>query len=296
LTLFALVSVLLVLVVPKIYNDYESHCKDSTQLVRNRILLSIHDMDRDEYSTIYTVIRKHMYIWVHRVLQFSEEQSVVWGVCFGFIVGLFCLPWFRAELIPSSKEQGSGEFYLWGLHFGNDQWVPLADTWMFAVFQVTFTVAVFILLFIWRSTNVYLLKCKGSLHQTTPLLCNRLWFQILIIIYWFWRCLGLKELAVWYGGVWPTLVLNLLTWWMVAVAVILVLDKDGLLSYYSYRKYTQSTADFDQCQACNGTTTIHPQVPELESAFNDDNSSGGESSSSPSSLERRISKRPLKKD
>ncbi|RCI03842.1 Transmembrane protein 62 [Rhizopus stolonifer] len=237
LSIFALAAMLITLVVPKLFHDYEASCgQDERNNLRNTILLHVHDIDNGLNLSLYAGIQKHIYIWTHRFLQFPEEQPYVWYLCFVCLICLFVLPWFKAELIPSGKEQGS--FYLWGLLLepGN-QWIPLADTWLYAIFHVTFTVAVFILYFIWKSTDAYKLHCQGNPNQVSqPLVCNTLWFQVGMLIYWLWRMKGLFDLATWYGGIWPTMVFNVLVWWLLAVLGVMVMGKHGIMAYWSSRR------------------------------------------------------------
>jgi hypothetical protein len=236
---------LITLVVPKVFNDYERHQTDARNNLRNKILLQIHEIDLGVNRGIYTSIQKHIYTWTHRFLQFPEEQPYVWYLCFVCLVSLFTLPWFRAEFIPSGKDQEErmGYFYVWGLLFEQHQWVPMADTWLYAIFQLTFSVAVFILFFIWKSTSIHDLRCKGiaiaSQEANASLVCNRLWFQILVLVYWMWRLKGVSDLATLYGGVWPTLVLNSLVWWLIAVAIVIINGKQGIITAIQTRKHAQ---------------------------------------------------------
>lgn len=234
---------LITLVVPKIFNDYERYQADEHNNLRNKILLHIHEIDLGVNRGIYVSIQKHIYTWTHRFLQFPEEQPYVWYMCFFFLLSLFTLPWFRAEFIPSGKDQEErmGYFYLWGLLF-EQQWVPMADTWLYAIFQLTFNVGLFVLFFIWKSTNIHELRCKGvTAPQDTVSshLYNRLYFQVLILVYWLWRAKGLSELATLYGGVWHTLILNLLVWWLIAVAVVIVIGKQGVITAIQTKKRAQ---------------------------------------------------------
>ncbi|KAI8640131.1 hypothetical protein BD408DRAFT_420353 [Parasitella parasitica] len=196
-----------------------------------------------------------MLVWIHRILQFPEEQPYVWSLCFICLLSLLTLPWFRAEFIPSGKDknEGIGWFYLWGLLFGQHQWIPL-DTWMFAIFQLTFNVGIFILYFIWKSSSAFQLKCKGTGQAPSQLVCDRIWFQVLVLIYWVWRFQGLSDLAAFYGGVYPTLVLNLLIWWLIGVVAVVLIGKNGLYnSIKNYHKQQQAEpvgVPLEICPSC----------------------------------------------
>ncbi|KAI7903330.1 Metallo-dependent phosphatase-like protein, partial [Cokeromyces recurvatus] len=248
LCIFAITSMLLTLIIPKLLNDYERHRNNFIEKnnLRNRLLLQIHKIDSSNYCSI----RKFILIWMHRFLNFPEDQPYVWTLCFMFLTSLLILPWFKAEFIPSGQTEAEsmGYFYLWGLLFEGQQWVPL-DTWLFAIFQITFSVAVFILLFIWKSTNASLLQCKGN--TMTTLLCDRVWFQILVLLYWFWRFEGLTDLAKFYGGIWPTLILNQLVWWLFIVAFLIIFDKTDLISK---RKDRDESITLDICTSCDNAS------------------------------------------
>ncbi|ORY97970.1 Metallo-dependent phosphatase-like protein [Syncephalastrum racemosum] len=131
--------------------------------------------------------------------QFPEEQPACWVASIVFLLSLVTLPWFQAEFIPSgdSKDSRFGTFYLWGLKFG-DEWVPIADTWMFAAGEMWLDVAAFIILFAYQSSG----RREAA------------WFKGLQILYWLWRASELVALAAFYGG-WRTLACNMLSMWIV---------------------------------------------------------------------------------
>ncbi|KAG1097789.1 hypothetical protein G6F42_018114 [Rhizopus arrhizus] len=201
------------------------------------------------------------------LIAFPDEQPYVWSLCFVCLLALLTLPWFRAEFIPSGKDEGGrmGFFYLWGLLFEKHQWVPL-DTWMYAIFQLTFNVGIFILYFIWKSTNAFQLKCTGSGQQYPPrLLCDRIWFQTLVLMYWLWRVQGLSDLATFYGGVYPALVFNLLIWWLIGVAVVIVMGKNGLYEAIKNRHQTSEPVGvaLEICPSCVDAVggVVHDEEP-----------------------------------
>lgn len=139
-------------------------------------------------------------------VQFPEEQPVCWVASILFLLALVTLPWFQAEFIPSgdSKDARFGTFYLWGLKFG-DEWVPIADTWMFAAGEVWLDVAAFIILFAYQT--------RGRREAA--------WFKGLQALYWLWRASELVALASFYGGR-RTLVCNMLSMWIVFCGVMQV--------------------------------------------------------------------------
>ncbi|KAI9271994.1 Metallo-dependent phosphatase-like protein [Sporodiniella umbellata] len=234
LCIFAVFSMVVALLVPKIYTDYEKrNLENQLYTLQNRLLLYVHEIDCGIYQSIYASVQKAAYIWIHQFLMFPQVQPRVWLFCFLFLLALVDLPWFYAKFIPSGQgDEGMGYFYLWGLYFNDQRWIPL-DTWLFAIFELTFTVGAVILYFIWKSSDRYLFECKG-LHEEKQryrtFLPNRLWFQVLAVFYLLWRSSGLLELAQWYGGLWPVIVMNVLTWWVFAVFVILLVGKNGIIS------------------------------------------------------------------
>lgn len=256
------------LIVPKIYNDYERHQTGFIEKrnLRNKILYQIHEIDLGLNRSIYASVQKQLYTWIHRFLQFPEEQPEVWYLCYIFLLGLLTLPWFRAELIPSGKNQGQsdGNFYLWGLLFENNQWIPLADTWMYAIFSLTFNCGIFILFFVWKSTSVHLLYCKGmEKTERVSLLCDRIWFQLLVLIYWMWRMKEVSDLATFYGGVWPTLISNLMFWWLIIVALLIIFGKNGIVAMIMSRNRNLDAEpvgiSLEICPACyDSNTDVEP--------------------------------------
>lgn len=249
--MFAIFGLLTSLLVPKIFNDYEQHQPgyEEKNNFRNRLLLEIHDVDLGNNLSIYATVQKYIFIWAHRFLQFPESQREIWYICFVFLLGLLTLPWFRAEFIPSGKDQteSMGYFYLWGLLFEKGQWVSV-DTWLYVIFQLTFNVGVFILLFVWKSTRIEWMQCKGIGKEYQTLLCDRIWFQVLALIFWVWRVKEHSDLATFYGGVYPTLVFNLISWWFIFVGGFLI---NGLIqSIVTMKQHQLLNAPLDICNAC----------------------------------------------
>lgn len=324
LSIFATTAMLTTMIVPKIYNDYE-RCQSSYEEkhnLRNKILFRIHEIDLGLYRSIYSGAQKFIYTWIHRFLQFPEEQAAVWNVCFITLISLLCLPWFRAEFIPSGKDdlERMGLFYLWGLLFEADQWIPMADTWLYAIFTLTFDVGVFILFFVWKSTSLHLLVCKGVEKRSNQLLCDRSWFQLLVLLYWAWRLSKISDLATFYGGIWPTLVLNLLVWWLFFVAVVIIFGRSGIVANVTSRSKGSDSQplglSLDICPAChdssdepenhvfNNASQInisegeeHDSItpPETETRFLLADAEGSDSSTS-STLRRSLRRNVSKKD
>lgn len=246
------------LLVPKIYNDYERHQPgyEEKNNLRNRLLLGVHDVDLGNNLSIYASVQKYIFIWTQRFLQFPESQPKTWYVCFLFLLGLLVLPWFRAEFIPSGKDQteSMGYFYLWGLLFERNQWVSV-DTWIYVIFQLTFSVGFFILILVWKSTPAELMHCKGIDKAHKAHLCDWLLFQVLVLVFWGWRFLDLCELGTFYGGYYPTVIFNLLTWWLLFVGAIKVSDAIMAFMIWKARQgganpLATSSSFLDICGAC----------------------------------------------
>lgn len=293
LSIFAVIAMLITITVPRIYNDYEKNQQvDTRHNLRNKILLLIHEIEVGINRGIYADIQKHFYVWMHRILQFPEQQPYVWSLCFICLLSLMTLPWFRAEFIPSGKEQneGMGFFYLWGLLFEKHQWIPV-DTWMYAIFQLTFKVGIFILFFIWKSTSAYQLRCKGTGQQHTTLVCDRVWLQVLVLIYWVWQVQGLSDLATFYGGVYPTLVFNILIWWLIAVLAVILIGKNGFYeSIKNYHKKQQSELvgiPLEICPSCIDAVGGEPIIDNNSHFFG---STAGEDEEQHSSIQQEESR------
>ncbi|KAI9266706.1 hypothetical protein BDA99DRAFT_30697 [Phascolomyces articulosus] len=191
-------------------------------------------------------LRRQVYIWTLRFIEFPHDQPGCWLASVLFILALITLPWFRAEFIPSAPpNERYGTFYLWGLKFANE-WVPIADTWMFAAEQVWLNVVVFVILFAWRSVDnlnsPFVVQSSLSStserrlqqhqkHQQWRTPSHQLheypWFKGLEIVYWLWRVSELMALAAFYGGA-SALVYNILVVWISFVGYNLAWGKGGL--------------------------------------------------------------------
>lgn len=154
-----------------------------------------------------------LYIWV----ELPKQQPWCWLATTLFLLALVTLPWFRAEFIPSAispDEQRYGTFYMWGLKFGADEWVPIADTWMFAAGQIWLDVAAFLVLFALDSSSSTMTDQRQPVYE-------RAWFRGLVVVYWLWRVSELVALASFYGGIGTLVYYNILVLWMVFVGTYL---------------------------------------------------------------------------
>lgn len=224
---------LVLLLAPKIYDEYTRRAVNGnrrTPALPDRILLNIHDIDQCPTGGPIQFTQRQVLVWALRFLRFPSDQPIVWMVTFCYTLALIALPWFHAEFIPAatSPDERYGTFYVWGLMFGQ-QWVPLADTWKFACVQVCMNVGVFLLLFAWRSTHAADLHCTGSEKRGKKQLSDQAWFKGAEILYWLWRVSEVAALASFYGGVWPTLIMNSLMLWLVFAGAALIWGKQGLL-------------------------------------------------------------------
>lgn len=192
-----------------------------------------------------TSLKRHILAWRFRFTDLPEDQPWCWIASVLFLLALITLPWFRAEFIPSASmpSERYGLFYLWGLKFG-DEWIPIADTWMFAANQIWLDVAVFIVLFAWRSTRTGDLRgtCQPKTMKDDRQWHEYAWFKGLEILYWLWRVSELAALASFYGGM-STLVFNILVAWTAFVGGVLAYGKGGL---FQTRK-GEEQLDGDNC-------------------------------------------------
>ncbi|KAI9483663.1 MAG: hypothetical protein EXX96DRAFT_151121 [Benjaminiella poitrasii] len=164
ITLCSMSSMLFLLLVPKFFSSELVESKRRT----NQLLLRIHAIDQIVVSAskpsrcYYLRLKKQILIWSLRFLQLPQDQPLVWHLTLAYILALLCLPWFRANFIPSADTPAEryGIFYMWGMVFAGE-WVPIADTWMFAAEQVTLDVFMFFLLVTWRGTDADDLTCQG---------------------------------------------------------------------------------------------------------------------------------------
>ncbi|SAL99202.1 hypothetical protein [Absidia glauca] len=261
-----------------------------------RVMLSLHELDADPYAGPYRCIRRQCLAWLLRFLQFPVVMPRVFYTTLIFVLCFLCLPWFRAEFIPSGDSAADGgrygTFYLWGFVFGNNEWLPLGDSFMFAVFHLCFDVGVFLILFAWRATDIEDLHCptvadggllQGHHQQQQQQQWNRaLWFKILEVVYWVWRMSSVMAIGSFYG--WPALMLNSLVLWMLFAAGVLVWGKDGLMNYRSTKGRSRIHTALEGCPHCqtlsSGTTLA--AAPSL-SLYSSPQQHGSASATNPSS-------------
>ncbi|KAI8064190.1 Metallo-dependent phosphatase-like protein [Gongronella butleri] len=240
MTLLTIAVVLGVLIVPQWFQGRETS---------RRLLLRLHNLDQAAPS-VTGRWQRHILVWTLRCIHLPSSMASVWYGSFVFMLALVSLPWFRAEFIPSGESPAErfGTFYLYGMVFGNE-WVPLADTWMFAAEQAIFNIAAFFYIFMVYSLPMDWLQCRGHAlltlkpsandnddnepMQKAPLASNMrrgssslhwLWSPYAragIFVYWLWRTSELVALASFYGGVWPTLSQNILVIWLLFVGSLL---------------------------------------------------------------------------
>lgn len=240
--------------------------------------------------------------WSYRFLQLPQDQPIVWHLTFVYILALLTLPWFRANFIPSADTNAEryGIFYMWGMVFGGE-WVPIADTWMFAAEQMTLDVFGFFFLVTWRGTDANDLLCRGAsaVHNqryasdaklaASPTaakvkhrrqLNEKAWFKGMEVVYWLWRSSELVALASFYGGVWPTLVLNINVYWMLFSGYTLAWGKNGVMCKRRKQK-NRLLVMVEGCVACQQHETVISLVEDNEkkASLNDDGTALNYSSS-----------------
>ena len=259
---------------PKIYNDYSRKSSDDMSFapstpLQTRILLKIHRIDQYPTYGLFQFIQRQVLLWTLRFLRLPEDQPLIWYATFAMQLSLLALPWFKAEFIPSasSDENRYGIFYLWGLVFAKE-WVPLADTWKFAVMAVNLDVGFMYRIFAWRATSSAELHCLGSEkgRRRVRQVNEHPWFKALEIMFWLWRVSEVVGLAYFYGGVWPTLVLNILMVWLLFIGVMLVIGKNSLLSSFRGRHRQRVGVVANGCHACQ--SAAHEQTSQRIYASN----------------------------
>ncbi|KAI7858450.1 hypothetical protein BDC45DRAFT_308683 [Circinella umbellata] len=253
---------------PKIYNDISLKSVDqpsftaSSASLQNRILLKIHRIDQYPTYGPFQFIQRQFLIWTLRFLRLPHDQPLIWYATFIIQLWLISLPWFKAEFIPSASTDANryGTFYLWGLVFPNKEWIPLADTWKLAVLVINLDVGFLYRFFAWRCTNSTELHCLGSTkgQRQVRQINEHLWFKGLEVIFWMWRTSVVIQLAFYYGGVWPTLILNVLMIWLAFIGVMLVIGKNGLLLTFRDRQRQRVAIIANGCRACRNAAQSQP--------------------------------------
>lgn len=287
-----MISILFLLLIPKFFApQYETDVYSKKRI--NRLLLRIHTIDQITVKTPYLKLQKSILTWSFRFLQLPQDQPIVWNLTFIYILALLTLPWFRANFIPSGDTNAEryGIFYMWGMVFGGE-WVPIADTWMFAAEQVTLDVFAFFFLVTWRGTDASDLLCRGVVHQNqryasdtkaavTPTTAVKMkhhrqlnemaWFKGLEVVYWLWRSSELVALSSFYGGIWPTLIQNINVYWMLFAGYTLALGKNGVMCKRKKQKHRLLVV-VEGCMACQQHETVISLVEENEkkAPLNDD--------------------------
>lgn len=264
LSLLGIVGMLFALLAPKLYLDYRRQKAEMnqpmSQSLQTTITLKIHLIDQAPSGGPVHFLQRQTLLWTLRFLRLPEENTLMWYAFFGFSLAMLTLPWFRAEFIPADTTENVrfGTFYLWGILFG-DEWVPLADTWKFAVVQICFNVGAFLILFAWKATYSVDIHCRGSSkgRKSVRQLTEHAWFKGLEVLYWLWRVSDITALASFYGGVWPTLILNIIVLWLCFVGVMLAL---GLRNHRMQRVGHL----VEGCVACQEAIQLRPtSIPEV---------------------------------
>lgn len=250
ISLFTVTTTLFLLLIPKFFAP---QAKDDThsKARMNRLLLRIHTIDQLGLKSGYQKLQKQILIWSLRFLKLPQDQPSVWYITFFYVLALLTLPWFRADFIPSGETHGEryGTFYVWGMVFGQE-WVPIADTWLFATDHIVLDVFVFFFLVVWRGTDAMELTCRGLTMPERKLrrqLNELAWFKGVEIVYWLWRSSELVALASFYGGLWPTLGQNILVYWLLFVGYVLGWGKNGI---FRKRKHPRFLFLVEGCISC----------------------------------------------
>ncbi|ORZ06608.1 Metallo-dependent phosphatase-like protein [Absidia repens] len=307
ITLLSIVTMLTLLLIPRFYTDRE---------VSERLLARIHAIDQHAPVGGFRSLQRQILVGALRCLQLPSTQPSVWYGTFSFLLALVTLPWFKAEFIPSGETPSEkfGTFYLYGMVFGTE-WVPIADTWMFAAEEVCLDVGVFFALFLLHSVPSELLIC-GHVKMNRPddTLQNQRsviespWFKGIEVLYWLWRMSEMVALASFYGGIWPTLIQNILVVWLIFVGITLGTslcspsnaNSNGPNNISAPGKLSWMANGLDGCDGCAKATlkpsimldqqyqqehgTLEPEdchVVDLDYRFSNSSSSGSSASSTP---------------
>lgn len=274
-------SILAILLIPKLYSDY-TPIGGQKKSARDPILRRIHALSR-EHHTLANRTRYHVWLWTLRCIDLPRNMPITWTGTLIYTLMLISLPWFKGEFIPVAQnpEDRYGLFYLFGIRLSRE-WVPLADTWMFALFEILFGLAAFVLIWIWRATDSADLRCSGTNRIRT--LNERAWFKALIVIMWLWRVSEVLALGSFYGGIWPTLVQNSIIWWLLFAGVSIAGGKGGLFSRRPVKE--RSSAIWGRCNICNSGSGTNEEDEVRQSLLdNVDDDPGSNSSSSSSTNE-----------
>ncbi|KAL0093527.1 Metallo-dependent phosphatase-like protein [Phycomyces blakesleeanus] len=259
LSILAVVGLLTLLLVPKVWADIYPSKGD-------QILVEIHKLDQVDQSP-YQGLYRQCLLWYLRFVRLPQVDFLSWFMCWITILSLVCLPWFRAEFIPTGEtaDERLGTFYMWGLVL-NQQWIPLSDTWMYATMHFCDDIAVFVLLFAWRTVDSCDLYCRSNPNSNSndghrsQQLYERAWFKGFEIVYLLWRISELAALAAFYGGFWPYFFESILWLWSAYVGYVLLLGaKHGLL-----RKRSRSDrigVILEGCPGCLEGTPNQQQLP-----------------------------------
>jgi hypothetical protein len=275
-------SILAILLVPKLYSDYTPIGAPRNTAARDPILKRIHTLSK-EPRTLANRIRYHVWLWTLRCIDLPRNMPIVWAGTLIYTLMLISLPWFKGEFIPVAQkpEDRYGLFYLFGIRL-SDEWVPLADTWMFALFEILFGLAAFVVVWIWRATDSADLHCSGTSRIRT--LNERAWFKALVVIMWLWRASEVLALGSFYGGVWPTLIQNSIIWWLLFAGMAIASGKDGIFVRRSAKERNSSI--WGRCIVCHKSTAGQEEEDTRRSLLdNVDDDPGSHSSSSSSTTE-----------
>ncbi|KAG2174354.1 hypothetical protein INT43_004377 [Umbelopsis isabellina] len=279
--LVAISSILAILLIPKIYSDFTPPGTER-QCARRPILQRIHHLS-NEPKTLANRIRYHVWLWTLRCIDLPRNSPIIWTGTLTYTLMLISLPWFKGEFIPvaQNSEDRYGLFYLSGIRLSGE-WIPLADTWMFALFELTFGLAAFVLVWIWRATDSADLRCSGTSRIRT--LNERAWFKALVVIMWLWRMSEVLALGSFYGGFWPTLVQNIIIWWLLFAGICIASGKDGILARPSTKE--RISAIWGRCSICHLNDEASEEADVRRSLLdNADEDPGSHSSSSCSTNE-----------
>ncbi|KAI8060301.1 hypothetical protein BC940DRAFT_160487 [Gongronella butleri] len=235
-------------------------------MATTKILVALH-ADDASLPFVMRWTRRQGLSWLARCFLWQQAMPAMYTATWLFILACWTLPWFYGDFVPSGGVHGW--FYMWGIVF-DGEWLPIGDTWMYAAMHLSFDVAPFMLLMLWRSTNTADLVCPRRMpmnmstqspSSSSPIakfltFCHRWSMSIIACAFWVFRWKSVLSIAGFYGSI--ALVYNLLVWWMLAMAWMLLMEKDGVFALWRHAKAQHVPLLLDECPTCRQLAPDHP--------------------------------------
>ncbi|RUP46478.1 hypothetical protein BC936DRAFT_146906, partial [Jimgerdemannia flammicorona] len=243
ITLFIITFLLLLL--PKLHVLYLTH---TSRLHSHLIALTahIHRLDLRHHArpfSLTTLLRLHTTLWRLRFFRLAHSSPRIWFVLYARAIWLLTLPWLGAHLVPSAgPEEGFGWIYWYGVRIARN-WVPLADTWLNACFEIAAGLAMWVVWFAVGAAGgggiVLASRCEAGAEadisgENRPRKLIGEWWVVraAVVAVWGWRVHGCVEIMGLYGGVWSGVWFNSGAWWLGIVAVAVVCGRGGVAVWW----------------------------------------------------------------